>query len=136
MRIASWLAVAGTTLLVAGCMTEEPPHASHPAGDRLSAALEGYVRDGPAVRCVRSQNLAGNRTVTDDSILFTGSGGRAWVNRTRGSCPDLDFGRALRFSTVSAQLCQGDIANVFDPTSGVEYGGCALGEFIPYRRSR
>jgi hypothetical protein len=85
---------------------------------------------------VRSPDLQGNRTVGPDTIVFSGSAGRKWVNRTRGSCPSLEFGRALRFRTVSTQLCSGEIAAVFDPTTGIEYGSCALGDFTPYRRPR
>jgi hypothetical protein len=35
-----------------------------------------------------------------------------------------------------SQLCRGDIVTVFDPISGVEFGGCSLGEFTPYRATR
>jgi hypothetical protein len=88
------------------------------------------------VTCVNSRDLRGNRTVGENHILFQGNGDRLWVNETRGSCPSLNFGRALRFRTTGTQFCQGEIAAVFDPTSGVEYGSCSLGEFTPYRRVR
>ena len=130
------LAAAGAATLLAGCMMDDQPGVSAEARSRLAAELDGYVPDGPSVSCVRSPDLQGNRTVGPDTILFSGSAGRKWVNHTRGSCPSLEFGRALRFRTTSPQLCSGDIAAVFDPTTGIEYGGCALGDFTPYRRAR
>lgn len=136
MNAKHWLVAAGAAILLAGCMVEEGPDPSAEARSRLAAELEGYDPAGPAVSCVRSPDLQGNRTVGPDTILFSGSAGRKWVNRTRGSCPSLEFGRALRFRTVSTQLCSGEIAAVFDPTTGIEYGACALGDFVPYRRAR
>ncbi|HET9426762.1 MAG TPA: hypothetical protein VFO69_00230 [Allosphingosinicella sp.] len=136
MKTTISLAVAGAATLLSGCMMEEEPGISAEAQSRLAVELEGYAPDGPAVSCVRSPDLEGNRTVGPDTIVFSGPGGRKWVNHTRGGCPSLEFGRALRFRTTSPQLCSGDIAVVFEPTTGIEYGGCALGDFTPYRRAR
>jgi len=128
------LMAAGAATLLAGCTMNGEADLSAESESRLAAELEGYVPDGPAVSCVRSPDLQGNRTVGRDTIVFSGSAGRKWVNHTRGSCPSLEFGRALRFRTVSTQLCSGEIAAVFDPATGLEYGACALGDFTPYRR--
>jgi hypothetical protein len=117
-------------------MTDEPPEVSAQAQSEMMAELDGYAPDGPPVSCVRSPDLRGNRSVGRGAIVFSGSGGRKWVNETRGSCPSLEFGRALRFRMSSPQLCSGEIATVFDPGTGMEYGGCALGDFTPYRRVR
>ena len=136
MKSTILLAASGAAMLLAGCMMDEEPRLSAETESRLAAELEGYVPDGSAVSCVRSPDLQGNRSIGPDAIIFSGSAGRKWVNHTRGSCPSLEFGRALRFRTTSTQLCSGDIATVFEPTTGIEYGGCALGDFTPYRRVR
>jgi hypothetical protein len=129
------IAAAGiAAVLLSGCMTDEETALSTEGESRLAAELDGYVAAGPPVSCVRAQDMQGNRSVTGDAILFSGSGGRLWVNRTRGNCPSLEGGRSLRHTTTQSQLCSGDIVNVFDPATGVEYGGCSLGEFTPYRR--
>ena len=60
--------------------------------------------------------------------------GTVYVNRPSGGCVNLRSGYALRTSTTSTQLCRGEIATVFDPVSGAEWGSCALGDFVPYRR--
>ena len=134
MRRIDILAAAGAAVLLAGCTAEENRPLSAEAETRLAAELEGYVVDGEPVSCVRSPDLQGNRSVGRDAIVFSGSAGRKWVNHTRGSCPSLEFGRALRTRSPSTRMCQGDIATVFDPVSGIEYGSCSLGDFVEYRR--
>ena len=136
MKVKTLIAAVGATGLLAGCMTDDEPDVSAQSQSSLMAELDGYAPTGPAVSCVRSRDLQGNRSVGRDAIVFSGSAGRKWVNHTRGSCPSLEFGRALRISTPTGQLCSGEIAAVFDPATGVEYGACALGEFTPYRRTR
>ena len=63
MKSTILLAASGAALLVAGCMMEEEPGLSAEAQSRLAAELEGYVPDGPAVSCVRSADLQGNRSM-------------------------------------------------------------------------
>ena len=65
-----------------------------------------------------------------------GPGDVVYVNRGAGGCRALAFGRALRTRNPTGNLCSGDIVTAFEPVSGVEYGGCSLGEFVPYRRPR
>jgi hypothetical protein len=123
--------------LAAACAMNEPAEARRDGGEaQLSARLAGYEPSGPPVSCVGLQDLQGNRSA-GGSIVFEGrSRERLWVNSPAGGCPDLGIGRALRTRTSSTQLCRGDIAVVFDPVSGMDYGGCGLGDFQPYRRVR
>ncbi|MBV8686051.1 MAG: hypothetical protein JOZ90_12445 [Alphaproteobacteria bacterium] len=133
MRHALSLACAG--LAVAACTMNEPAEADRGASEaRTSAALADYEPSGPPVSCVSMRNLRGNHSA-GDAIVFEGVGpDRIWVNRPAGGCPDLNLGRALRTMTTTTQLCRGDIATVFDPVSGIDYGSCGLGDFQPYRR--
>jgi hypothetical protein len=102
---------------------------------KLDKALSGYEQAGPALSCVSHRSLGGNKSV-GDAILFSGTSGRLYVNRPAGGCANMNFGRALVTRTSSSQLCRGDIATVVDPVSGVSYGACGLGEFVPYKRVR
>ena len=130
MRIFLALAAAG---LVAGCMAQEPIELSAEAQAELARELDGRTAGDP-VPCVSQRDIRGNRSVGEGVILFDGVGDTVWVNRPAGGCPSLDHGRALVTRTISTRLCRGDLARVFDPTSGIEYGGCSLGDFVPYRR--
>jgi hypothetical protein len=132
MKHAVTLLLAG---LAAGCMAQETVELSPAAQTQLAEALEGRTA-GPAVSCVSQRELRNNRTIGDDFILFDGPNDILYLNRPAGGCPTLELGRALRTRTTSSQLCRGDIVTVFDPVSGAEYGGCGLGDFVPYRRMR
>jgi hypothetical protein len=123
--------------LMAGCTeatADETARMQAGSEAELAAALRGYEPAGPPVACVNQRDLGGNRSA-GDAIIFEGrSRDMLWVNRPAGGCPELDFGRALITRTTTGQLCRGDIATVFDPVSGTEYGACGLGDFTPYRR--
>ena len=130
-------------ILVAGCTHGGGPEASAGAQSQvakdeadLAAALSGRIA-GPPQDCVSERDLGGNKSYGRGVILFSDrTDDVVYVNRPPTGCPDLNPGRALKTRTTSAQLCRGDIVLVFDPVSGMEFGGCALGEFTPYRRSR
>ncbi len=100
----------------------------------LAAAL-GDRLAGSAQECVDRRDLGPNVSFGRGIILF---GGRldnvVYVNRPQSACAGLTAGGGLGVRTISTRLCSGDIVTVFDPLSGVEYGGCTLGAFTPYRR--
>ena len=128
-KIIALAAIAAT----AAC-TAEPIDTSRDDEARLAAELRGYEQTGPAESCVSLREIRGNHSVGERAIVFEGRGDRVWVNRPRAGCPDLRHTRALRTETTTSQLCRGDIATIFDPTTGMEFGACGLGEFTPYRR--
>lgn len=131
MRMILAFAAAG---LMAGCMEREPVELTADAQAELARELEGRVAGDPQA-CVQQRDIRGNRSVGEGVLLFDGPSGTIFVNRPAGGCPSLDHGRALSTRTMGTRLCRGDIARVFDPTSGIEFGGCALGDFVPYRRA-
>ncbi|MDQ8756993.1 hypothetical protein RCO27_12215 [Sphingosinicella sp. LHD-64] len=120
--------LAGTVAFAAGVHRDADPER------RLATALEGRVAE-PPVACVMSRQLRGNTPIDESTILFQGIGGRVYVNRTRNACAGLRSWHALRSRRLGTSLCEGDLVVAFDPTSGVERGGCTLGEFEPYRRA-
>ena len=133
------LLLIASVCLAAGCTTDEPGDRADIRADdeaTLAAQLSGFEPAGPPVQCVNSRDLRGNRSAGETAIVFSGTGGRLWVNRPAAGCPDLRMSRALKTRTPGTRLCRGDIATVFDPLTRFEYGGCGLGEFEPYRRVR
>ena len=90
---------------------------------------------GPPQSCVNMTLLRGNKSYGEGVIVFEGTTNSVvYVNRPPNGCPELTWSRALRTRTTTSQLCRNDIVTVFDPTSGMQYGGCGLGDFVPYRR--
>lgn len=133
------LLLLASACLAASCTTDEPGDRADLRADdeaTLAAQLRGYEPAGPPVQCVSTRDLGGNRSAGETAIVFTGTGGRKWVNRPPAGCPDLGFSRALTTRTTGTRLCRGDIATVFDPVARTEFGGCGLGDFQPYRRVR
>jgi hypothetical protein len=122
--------------LLAGCMAQ--PYRSDAIDEEASAALaaelDGRVAGDP-VSCIRSSDLEGNRGIDENTILFEARGSTVYVNHTRSACPALTPYRALRLRTTSTQICSGELVTVFDPSTGIDYGGCSLGDFVPYRRA-
>jgi hypothetical protein len=122
---------------LAGC-TAEPParEAAAPPGGELAAALAGRSA-GTTTSCVGSQDLRGSHALGDgDAILFETRGSLVYVNRPRGGCTGFRPDLALRTSSQSARLCEGDVIEAFDAPSGVSHGSCSLGPFTAYGRRR
>ncbi|HEX8380918.1 MAG TPA: hypothetical protein VF619_10265 [Allosphingosinicella sp.] len=131
-----YLILLASVCLAAGCAADTDEGMDMAANDEadLSRQLRGYEPDGAPVQCVNMRDLQGNKSAGETAIVFSGTGGRKWVNRPANGCPDLGFGRALKTRTTTNRLCRGDIATVFDPVSRAEFGGCGLADFQPYRR--
>jgi len=123
--------------LAAGCAASTDADADMRAADgeaTLAAELRNYRPAGQPVSCVPLRNLGGNHSAGEGAIVFDGPGGRLWVNRPPAGCPDLRQGRALSLRTTGSQLCRGDIVNVVDTISGINFGACGLGDFEPFQR--
>ena len=118
------IAVGGGTLAAIQADAETPP--------RLIAELDARTPEAP-VNCVQLNRIRGNKTV-GNSIAFTANNGTIYINSPRTNCPPLRSGFALNVSGITNRLCSGDIVQVYDPLTGIDYGGCALGDFTPYPR--
>lgn len=133
MKLAFSIGIAA--LAIAGCNNPEALERLDARTDAaLAQELRGYAQSGPPESCVSQRNLRSNRSVGEGAIIFEGPGSLLYVNRPSAGCPDLNFGRTLISRTTSSRLCRGDIVTVADLTSGAEFGGCGLGDFVPYRR--
>ncbi len=125
------LAAAG---LAACTMTRDGPVPADPDGEAmLSEARAGRTARAP-VNCVRQQDVRNTRSAGGNTILFDGPGSTVYVNQASGSCPRIQPWHAIRLRTINTQMCSGELIRVFDPQTGVEYGGCSLGRFVPWQR--
>ncbi|HEX8217022.1 MAG TPA: hypothetical protein VF577_06125 [Allosphingosinicella sp.] len=111
------------------------PIPSDPDGDAvLSEALAGRIEGEPR-NCVRQQDILDTRSAGGNTLLFEAKGGLVYVNRAGGSCPRIQPWHAIRHRAINTSICSGELIRVFDPQSGIEFGGCSLGEFVPWRRT-
>lgn len=119
---------------LAACAPHEPPALTAEQQSDFERAIAGRTPGSPQ-SCVSYRDLGGNKSYGEGIIVFEGkTASTVYVNRPPNGCPELRGGRALRTRTPSDRLCSNDIAVVFDPVTGIEYGGCSLGEFVEYRR--
>jgi hypothetical protein len=131
-RLLSLAALAALT----ACTAQGAPQMDADQQASLDQVLSGYTAE-PTVSCIESRNLQGNRSFGEGVILFEGpTRSTLYVNRPPAGCPELRPGRALQVRTTVSRLCRGDIVTVFDPVAGIQYGGCGLGDFTPYRRTQ
>jgi hypothetical protein len=133
MRTILLLASAALSACAMSSDARPDPAAAADADAALDEALAGRTA-GPAQHCVRQQDVRNSRSVGGPVVLFDGPGDIVYANRTSGSCPRIQPWHALHHRTVNTQLCSGELIRVFDPQSGIEFGGCSLGEFVPWRR--
>lgn len=102
---------------------------------KLARKLRHHEQAGPPMACVSLAMLRANTLVGETAIVFEGRNFKTlYVNRPEGGCPILRMGRALRTGTGGSRICRGDLVTVWDPVSGVDYGSCPMGDFLPYRR--
>jgi hypothetical protein len=122
--------------LTAACTAASGMEVSQDSDADMAEALAGRTAGEPQ-SCVEMRRIRSSRSIGDDAILFQGStSDLVYINRPAGGCPGLRMARSIRTRTTATSLCRGDIVTPFDPVSGAEHGGCGLGDFIPYRRSR
>jgi hypothetical protein len=129
------LALGSLLLLAGACAPSAPPAMTAAQQGDFDKVLAGRTAGRPQ-SCVMLTQLRGNKTYGEGVIVFEGQTDRTiYVNRPPAGCPELGWDRALRTRTTTGQLCSNDIVTVFDPTSGMQYGSCSLGDFVPYTRS-
>ena len=124
------------TAALAGCATPPPPAARTAEAQAKLQQLIGGRAPGQAVGCLPSYSARDMRVIDDNTIAFR-SGGDLYVNDlSAGGCTQLGSGfYTLVTRSSGGSLCSGDIAQVMDVSTGMTVGSCALGDFIPYRRT-
>ena len=115
-----------------GSAAPAPVDRAGPTPGAIAHAMRGRTA-GPPVPCISTLGLRNTRAIAG-ALLFEARGGIVYVNEGVAGCRALAFGRAIRTGGPSGRLCRGDIVTAFEPVSGSEFGGCALGDFVPYRR--
>ena len=110
------------------------PGLGEAARSNAEAALAGLTAGEPQ-SCINQRDIRGNKGLGGGAILFTTNSSKlVYVNRPPAGCPELTSMRAMRTVSTTNQLCRGDLVTIFDPSAGIEYGSCGLGDFVPYRK--
>lgn len=123
--------------LVVGCgataMDDRAAAISPRGAEKLDRQLAGKVAGEP-INCIPMRNADQAIRISDDILLYRVSNRLVYRNDLSPSCSGLARNSdIIVVRTITSQLCDGDIINLVDRTSGSSYGGCALGKFTPYR---
>jgi len=128
------LPIFAVAVALAGCVTQPPAQPTAQAQAELESLVAGRVA-GPAVSCLPSYRGKDMVRIDEGTVAFR-EGGTVYVNRLQGECNGLNSGfYTLVTRSYGTGLCRGDIAHVTDMSTGMIVGSCAIGDFIPYRRS-
>lgn len=133
MKIFAFAAVM--LLAVTGCTAAEEPPAklTDKQAKTLAKALDGKVPGAP-VACVSMMSGTSRlETLSDDVLLYRVNKNLVYRNDLSGTCNGISRGDVLVLKPTNNQYCRGDIARVANLSAGMQTGGCALGDFVPYR---
>lgn len=135
MKLIHSVTVVAGAILAAGCSTASAqPERTERASAELAKALAGRTA-GPPQRCIPNWRASNMQIVDDWTILFR-DGKTIYVQNPRGGCSGIGNGRNTLVTKQwgAAQLCDGDISQLIDFSSGIGGGACVFGPFVPYTK--
>lgn len=135
MKLLSAAAALGAAAMVASCSTASAqPERSARSSAELAKALQGRTA-GPPQRCIPNWRASNMQIIDDWTILFK-DGKTVYVQNPRGGCPGIENGRNTLVTRLwgTAQLCDGDISQLADLSTGIGGGACVFGPFVPYTK--
>ncbi|WP_310496051.1 hypothetical protein [Sandarakinorhabdus sp.] len=97
------------------------------AGAALPAAAEtsGAAPAAETRQCISNFEIRSSRNGTSGYFVRVGNG---WW-RNRFECPIMDRTRGMVWISPIARKCRGDIVQISDFRTGIDYGGCVLGDW-------
>lgn len=124
-RIAASLAMAALAACSSSLKGPEP-EVSAEAAERLA----DFTRTGEKVTCVSLRSVSQIEPLTDELFLVRVGVSDYYLNTMKRRCSGAAsaFNR-LEYRTSLSQLCQNEIANVVDNSTGFTQGSCAFGAF-------
>jgi hypothetical protein len=104
-----------------------------PAGAARPKWLPPATPAGPALNCIRLNDIRETRVRDDQTIDFYSRSGKIYRNTLANRCPSLGFEERFSYATSLSQLCSVDIITVLQQTGGQLTRGasCGLGSFQP-----
>jgi hypothetical protein len=105
------------------------------APDTPDKDLAGRTPGKPQM-CIDETMIDDTHLYRDGHILYRMRGGPDYLNDAGPGCATSAINPVIVSSTISSQLCHGDILRIVDPTTHMFYGSCGLGDFTPYPRMK
>lgn len=121
--------------LIAGAAAAAQPKPDAKAQAELAKVLAGRT-PGKPVSCVPNSTNMNVRQIGPNTLIYSNVGRTIWRNDPPGGCIGAGRGYALISRTTTGSVCRGDIVTIRDMVSGVDYGSCSLGDFVPYTKAK
>ncbi|MEE4350725.1 MAG: hypothetical protein V2J26_10885 [Pacificimonas sp.] len=119
-------------LALTACATSEAMTArmAQPSSEEAARYLAAAPVGDP-VSCLSTHQIRQTEGLSGNAILFETVGGDLFRNELNASCPGARRDASFSYRIPGPRLCRGEILQFFDPFSGMEYGACSLGDFVP-----
>ncbi len=103
--------------------------------DRELNELIANHTPGPTQYCVDPSRLQGPQLVGPRDVIYRQSAKRVWRSTLREDCAGLGGDVVIVTESYGTQLCRGDRFQVVNRNSGLSFGYCFFGPFIPYDKT-
>lgn len=132
--MARTLLAAYAVALLAACVTADARDATRDRAetDRALAEAIGGRLPGTPQSCVDQSRLLGPQIIGPRDEIYRQSGKRVWRTTLRENCTGLGGDVILVAETYGTQLCERDRFQVVNRNSGLPFGYCYFGPFVPY----
>lgn len=122
-----------TPLALASCVSDQYAERQRAHDETKLARLLGDRVPGEAQDCLDSRQTNGSEAVGGQTMLYF-QGSTIYRNELIGQCSGLRADDIPVITSTSGRLCRGDmVRTVSRTTPAMTTGGCALGNFVPYR---
>lgn len=120
-------------ILLSGCASDRYAERVRAQEENKLARLLGDRVPGEPQSCLDSRVTNGSESVGGKVMLYF-QGNTVYRNDLIGQCSGLRSDDIPVIQSNTGRLCRGDIVRTVTRTPpGITTGGCALGDFIPYK---
>ena len=133
MRAISVLVIGAA---LASCTTAPPaPSRSADRQAEFQQLIGGKVAQAP-IACLPHYQANDMRVIDENTVVFRASGNRVYVAHLNGGCNGLGSPSTTLVTKQygTADLCDGQIATVYDSLSRTTVGSCSFERFQPFVR--
>jgi uncharacterized protein DUF6491 len=112
---------------VSGCVSSA---SNAEMSEKAAATLAKYERTGETTRCLSTRSINSITALDDYHFLVRTSISKYYLNVSPGRCSGAArFGTRIQYALSGGQLCQNQIIEIVDNSTGMTTGGCGLGLF-------
>lgn len=115
-----------TIIAAAGCASTGDAELSEKAAERLSA----FDRSGDFQTCLPLRSIDRIEALDERHFLVEARNGQFFLNELSGRCNQADgINTRIQYETTQSQLCQNQIIDIVDNSTGFTLGSCSLNGF-------